>query len=534
MLPVPFNNNRKSPLNKASVPYAMDPMPLPMLAGNRSQKPSFLLPSFSSQGLQSPFAAPSPNPRSVQASPFALPYGGKNLQQSTQFGSNYVQSRYANQSINVSQQAQNAQIQEAYFGGVQGNVNISQQGRSQGGNDAIFNNVRGNAYLNSFNTAGDVYVEGNNIDGSVAINTGTNPFALSEIRLKDLRRGGAIKSLGASDIDIENAQDNIMIQAGGVQGQAEVYTIKLNEISSLKANRIQILGQREDAASINLMGNRNGTEVFLQGVVNNIDIEGRNNQKDVFHVEGDAVIDLTKLDPEDTVIIRLADGSIVSKSVVQLQELSLLKMMTPQKATQILRNNFGAFESLLDTDKNRKDNIALFNELVAYTQLPTADSNVKAAAQYFINHRVETFDKMEGLNDGGKKDGLFSLDEMTKFGQILDGTLTVPTPKAELQPQSDAIKTMNGKTAAQILKDNFGVFESLLDPDKNHKDNIASFDELLAYTQLTATDPTVKAAAQYFIDHRAETFDKMEGLNDGGKKDGIFSLDEMTKFIALA
>jgi hypothetical protein len=42
----------------------------------------------------------------------------------------------------------------------------------------------------------------------------------------------------------------------------------------------------------------------------------------------------------------------------------------------------------------------------------------------------------------------------------------------------------------------------------------------------------IKAAAQYFIDHRTETFDIMEGLNVGGAKDGIFSLDEMTKFAA--
>jgi hypothetical protein len=71
-----------------------------------------------------------------------------------------------------------------------------------------------------------------------------------------------------------------------------------------------------------------------------------------------------------------------------------------------------------------------------------------------------------------------------------------------------------------------------MDNDKNRKDNIAQFGELVAYTQLTTTDPLIKAAAQYFMDHRAETFDQMEGINDRGRKDGIFSLDEMTKFAA--
>ena len=71
-----------------------------------------------------------------------------------------------------------------------------------------------------------------------------------------------------------------------------------------------------------------------------------------------------------------------------------------------------------------------------------------------------------------------------------------------------------------------------MDRDQSRRDGIAQFGELVAYTQLATTDPLIKAAAQYFINNRANTFDIMEGLNVGGRTDGIFSLDEMTKFAA--
>jgi hypothetical protein len=129
---------------------------------------------------------------------------------------------------------------------------------------------------------------------------------------------------------------------------------------------------------------------------------------------------------------------------------------------------------------------------------------------------------------------MVSLDEMIKFEQVLNGTLAMPTPKtaAEIQ-QIEAIKNMNGKTAATILRDNFVAFESLMDNDKNRKDNIAQFGELVAYTQLTTADPIIKAAAQYFIDHRATTFDIAESINAFGHKDGLISLDQMGKFVKL-
>jgi hypothetical protein len=130
----------------------------------------------------------------------------------------------------------------------------------------------------------------------------------------------------------------------------------------------------------------------------------------------------------------------------------------------------------------------------------------------------------------------------------------------ELQRRMDALEKMHDrlikrqpaeepltpKTATQILIDNFGAFESLLDTDKNRQDGVASFDKLVAYNTPNNTlqpynpqqpwsrnaSPEVKRAVQYFIDNRATTFDVMEGLNDNGKKDGIFSIDELRKFLA--
>jgi hypothetical protein len=94
--------------------------------------------------------------------------------------------------------------------------------------------------------------------------------------------------------------------------------------------------------------------------------------------------------------------------------------LTAKTAAKTLINNFGSFESLLDTDKNRKDNIAQFNELVEYTKKADAQPDVKKAAQFFINNRSTTFNKMENLNDpSGKLDGIFSLDELRKFEQTL-------------------------------------------------------------------------------------------------------------------
>ncbi|MCS6266007.1 MAG: hypothetical protein H2174_00380 [Vampirovibrio sp.] len=546
MLPQAYQNDRyktnirpafSTPNNSNNSIDVMHPQQLlwPFAPLNADKSQPYALPFATTQRFQAQYGSP-PLMYNNQSIPSLLRKNSiskNSLQQRTQSGSNIVQAKKHNGSVDLDQQAQYGQSQGAYFDGLKGHVKINQQGRSQQGQETLLKDVAGNTAIQSINFGGDVNIQGSNLKGKVAIVAGTNTFDNNEIHLKDLWLGGSINTTGNSDITVDNAQENIQVAIQGRQGQAEEYHIKVSNVQSDKINSIRIEGQKEDSAWVDLASNTNASEVFLQGIKNNIFIEGKNNQKDIIHVEGDAILNLTQLDDTDTVVTHLADGRTVSKSVAELNEMKLLRSMTPSKAVQLLKDNFGAFESLLDTDKNRKDNLASFDELVAYTKLPTADPNIKAAAQYFIDHRAETFDKMEGLNDYGRKNGIFSLDEMTKFGQVLNGTLAMPTPKtaAEIQ-QIEAIKNMNGKTAATILKDNFVAFESLMDNDKNRKDNIAQFGELVAYTQLTTADPLIKAAAQYFMDHRAETFDKMEGINDRGRKDGIFSLDEMTKFAA--
>jgi hypothetical protein len=498
----------------------------------------YALPFFPRQGLQAQYGN-QPLLYS-QPDPFMAPSNQKQLSQFTQSGINRIQSKHYNRSVAVNQQANAGQAQQVYFGAVQGDVNISQQGRTMNGNQAIFNNVAGNALLNSFNMQGDVYIKGSGIEGIVDINAGTDGTGLTEVELTNLRRGGLIRSVGSSDIQVGQSQGAVTVENSGNARQAEDFRISLTDTQGSSMNQINLSGQQEDSASIDLTGNKNASLVYLKGLVNNIHIQGKNQQIDMFHVEGDAVIDFSTLDAQDIIVTHLADGSTVSKSVSDLQYMKTLRTMTPRNAAQILKDNFGAFESLMDKDPNRKDNYADFEELVAYTQLPNADPNIKAAAQYFINNRANTFDIAEAINTEGKKDNLVSTDDLARFIRVCDGVEPMPVFKTDAQRAQEAaqqalagaIRNMNGKTAAQILRDNFGAFEGLMDRDQSRRDGIAQFGELVAYTQLATTDPLIKAAAQYFMDHRAETFDIMEGLNVGGRTDGIFSLDEMTKFAA--
>jgi hypothetical protein len=173
-------------------------------------------------------------------------------------------------------------------------------------------------------------------------------------------------------------------------------------------------------------------------------------------------------------------------------------------------------------------------ELDAYPYLPKAD--------------------ISKLSPEGKK--LFTLgqDYMATAKQLQTADLTTPAGKA-LQAKLEMLEkdfiaasnfnplpvvdpppptpALTATIAAQRLVDNFGAFESLLDTDKNRKDGIAQFNELVAYTQKADANPDVKAAAQFFIDNRTTTFNKMENLNDpSGKLDSIFSLEELKKFLA--
>jgi hypothetical protein len=516
-------------------------LPLPVTLQKEGETPLPELPFSSKQGVQAQHG--SQYSMFTDAIPPRLELRNtrskEGLSQFNKSGDNVVQAKDYKGSVKLNQQVQNGQNQDARFDGVQGNVTINQEGRSSKGNEIVLKDVVGSTTLQSFNAIGDVYIEGTGMKGLVSINASTNPSGINKIDLKDLRLGASIRALGSSDMAIDQAQDSISLNVKGRQGQVEDFRIKVSNVKSDKINTIRLEGQKEDSAWVDLAGNTNASEVFLQGIGNTVFINGKNNQKDILHVEGDAILDLTQLDDNDTVVTHLADGSTVSKSVTQLNELKLLRTMTPQKATQLLKDNFGAFESLLDADKSRKDNLASFDELVAYTKLPTADPSVKAAAQFYINNRATTFDVAEGINTDGRKDKMISLEDVSRFNRVLDGKEELPLPKtaAELQVL-DAIKNMTALQATTILKNNFSLFESLMDGNKNNKDNVAQFGELVAYTQLASADPLVKAAAQYFIDHRAETFDRMEVGNDerrslfgiGAPKDGIFSLGEMTKF----
>ena len=552
MLPTAYPNTSYMPPSNpmgANMATAMQ-YPTTMLAqtsmpARYGQQPvaPYALPFFPRQGLQAQYG----NPPLLysQPDPFMAPSNQKKLSQFTQSGINRIQSKHYNRSVAVNQQANAGQVQQVYFGAVQGDVNISQQGRSQQGNQAIFNNVAGNALLNSFNSQGDVYIRGSAIDGLVDINAGTDGIGLTEVELTNLRLGGFIRSVGSSDIQVGQSRGAVSVENRGNAGQQEDFRISLTDTQGVRMNQINLFGQPEDSASIDLTGNRNASLVYLKGLVKNIHIQGKNQQADVFHVRGDAVIDFSTLDAEDTVVTHLADGSTIAKSVLDLQYLKTfktmtsrdaaetLRTMTPRDAAEILRANFGAFESLMDKDPNRKDGIAEFSELVTYTKLPNADPKIKAAAQFFIDNKANTYDIAEAINAEGRKDNALSTDDLARFIRVCDGAEPMPAFKTATQlAQEDAIKNMNGKTAAQILTANFGAFEGLMDRDKSRRDGIAQFGELVAYTQLATTDPMVKAAAQYFMNHRTETFDIMEGLNANGAKDGIFSLDEMTKFAA--
>lgn len=541
MLPTAYKNtntNYMLPSNPmganmvTAMPYPtmLAQAPMPARYGQQPVAP-YALPFFPRQGLQAQYG----NPPLLynQPAPYMVSRNQKQLSQFTQSGINRIQSKHYNRSVVVNQQANAGQAQQVYFGAVQGDVNISQQGRTINGNQAIFNNVAGNALLNSFNRQGDVYIKGSAIDGLVDITAGTDGIGLTEVELTNLRRGGLIRSVGSSDIQVGQSRGAVSVENRGNARQQEYFRIRLTDTQGTKMNQINLSGQQEDSASIDLTGNKNASIVYLKGLINNIQIQGKNQQADVFHVEGDAVIDLSTLDAEDTVVTHLADGSTIAKSVLDLQYLKTLRTMTPRDAAEILRANFGAFESLMDKDPNRKDGIAQFSELVTYTKLPNADPKIKAAAQFFIDNKANTYDIAEAINAEGRKDNALSTDDLARFIRVCDRAELMPAFKTAAQlALEDAIKNMNGKTAAGILRDNFGAFEGLMDRDQSRRDGIAQFGELVAYTQLATTDPLIKAAAQYFIDHRTETFDIMEGLNVGGAKDGIFSLDEMTKFAA--
>lgn len=99
-----------------------------------------------------------------------------------------------------------------------------------------------------------------------------------------------------------------------------------------------------------------------------------------------------------------------------------------------------------------------------------------------------------------------------------------PLPaKAQQQPAK-----MDALTATRTLIEKFDKFDNAFG-NRGKLDNVAAFDEL-AHCAATSDDAKAKEAAQYFIDHRAETFDIMEGLNGGGRKDNVFSKNELQKF----
>jgi hypothetical protein len=343
---------------------------------------------------------------------------GKNrqLSQFTYTGANAIQVDDYHGSLALSQAGKRAQFQVIDLDDIKGNVTIEQQGKSRHKNQVVLTDVDGNTTVKSTNTAGSVMLRGADLTGKVSIETATDNAAQNDILLDNLSNGAFITTTGNSNIQVKNTRKAVVVNTQGRQGDVEAYRIKLNNVQGSTNNTVRVTGQREDTAWVDLTGNTNGSDVFLQGIVGNIAVQAKNNQCDVIHVEGDAILDFAQFDDNDKVVTHLADGTTITKNITELKQLQLNATMTAKTAATILKEHFSAFESLLDADPNRKDNVAQFDELVAYTQLPTANPIIKAAADYFIKNRATTFDAMEVINDeAGNKDNYFTLDDMMKF-----------------------------------------------------------------------------------------------------------------------
>ncbi len=216
--------------------------------------------------------------------------------------------------------------------------------------------------------------------------------------------------------------------------------------------------------------------------------------------------------------------------------------------------SYGSSNLLAESHLTLANDVIFGNQLVKRLDPASPEAKkLKEALETQIN--VKTYlpkADISKLSPEGKKLFAVGEDYMATAKQLQTADLSTPAGKA-LQTKLDTLEkafieasnlnpipvveppppALTAKRASQVLVDNFGEFESLLDSNKSKKDGIAQFNELVEYTKKANAKPEVKAAAQYFIDNRATTFDRMEIINDrNGRKDGVFSLDELRKFLA--
>ena len=247
------------------------------------------------------------------------------------------------------------------------------------------------------------------------------------------------------------------------------------------------------------------------------------------------------------------------------------KEATIKQALQGIQSNFDgigqAREQLANTLKTMIDNqLDRSPESPSTQALAARTEAIKRLDDALVAQQQRLLSKKSFYESG--QAAQYTTQELQSIMKVENTLGSLQTLTADLNPQSETAKNLQTridavekererlikrqpapaeepltpKTATQILIDNFGTFESLLDTDKNRQDGITSFDELVAYTLQpynpqqpwsSNVSPKVKRAVQYFIDNRATTFDKMEIINDkSGKKDAIFSLDELRKFLA--
>jgi hypothetical protein len=458
---------------------------------------------------------------------------GSDLNQFTQTGRNIVQSNQHQGSVDLRQIGINAINQQANFNNVMGDFKLSQLGNAQQGNTVRFSNVEGQTKLRSSNEFGNVVINGTRLQGAVDIDSEAFSAGGNQISLSQLLQGGHIATIGNSTININDARDALRLNLQGIAGQTENFNIKLNNIQSAEDNFVVIDGNEGDTATIDLTGNQNGSEIFTRGNVDTLNIQGKNNQADTIFTQANTKINIDLLDDMDTIVVRQSDGKVSTKTVQQLRQMKL---------DADPRNNF----MMIDGQK---------------TPVATVDLSARQyGTEVFTKNGVQKV-QINGKNnqkdtiyvEGSAQVDFATLDDMdVVVTRMSDGTVVgktvkalkdlqnppapAPTPAPAPAPAPAPVAApalppiLTPKQAAQALRDNFGAFENISVGPRWHEPGVTNFDQLVAYTQQPNADPVLKAAAQYFIDHRAETFDIMEGLNDRGRRDGVFSPDEMNKF----
>lgn len=504
----PPPNNVPMGETSAFTPYPYPNPPAGRYDSNQGYMPQQQLPMPATQTM--------PYPQQQFASTVPVG-GGSDFSQFTQTGRNMVQSNQHRGSVDLRQIGTNAINQQANFNNVMGDLKLSQLGTAQQGNTVRFSNVEGQTRLRSSNEFGNVVINGTRLQGAVDIDAEAFASGGNQISLSQLLQGGHIATTGNSNININDARDALRLNLQGVLGQRENFNVKLNNIQSTEDNFVVIDGNEGDTANIDLTGNQNGSEIFTRGNVDTLNIQGKNNQADTIFTQATTKINIDLLDDMDTIVVRQPDGKVSMKTVQQLRQM---------KMDADPRNNF----MMIDGQKMPVVTVDL-----SARQYGTEIFTKNGVQKVQVNGKNNQKDTI--YVEGSAQVDFTTLDDLdVVVTRMSDGTVVAKTVKElkDLQnppaPAPAPPPTPTPKQAAQALRDNFGAFENISVGPRWQEPGVANFDQLVAYTQQPNADPVLKAAAQYFIDHRATTFDIMEGLNDKARKDGVFSPDEMSKF----